>query len=190
MAGSYSLRLSIMSYNMHGFNQGSTMLYDICNQNCQDIIFIQEHWLSSALIDKILCISANYVGYGISAMEAALSINILKGRPFGGTAVLVKNKYAKLCSSILTFDRVVSLVICNVLFINTYMPCEDGSIASLDCLQEILANVTDIVEQSSHEYIVFGGDLNVNLFNKSAHSLAINDFLSEYKLTIVQRGNV
>ena len=27
------------------------------------------------------------------------------------------------------------------------------------------------------------------MFNKSAHSLAINDFLSAYKLTIGQRGN-
>jgi len=35
--------IKIVSYNMHGFNQGHSQLISLCN--CYDVIFIQEHWL-------------------------------------------------------------------------------------------------------------------------------------------------
>jgi hypothetical protein len=35
--------LRIVSYNMHGFNQGSVYLKDL-SENA-DVIFVQEHWL-------------------------------------------------------------------------------------------------------------------------------------------------
>ena len=75
--------LSIMSYNMHGFNQGSNYLINVCESNIFDIMFIQEHWLSPAIINKIINISDNYIGLGISAMENAVSAGFLRGRPFG-----------------------------------------------------------------------------------------------------------
>ena len=49
-------------------------------------------------------------------------------------------------------------MLCDFLFINSYMPCEDGSIESLNLLHEIIANIDSIVEQSSAKYVVFGGD--------------------------------
>jgi hypothetical protein len=58
----------------------------------------------------------------------------------GGTAILVKKCLASVCSDISTFDRVVAVKIVDVLFINSYMPCEDGSIVSLNNLNETLAN--------------------------------------------------
>ena len=81
--------IKVLTYNMHGFNQGQVLLNDICMQNKYDILFIQEHWLSPAVLSKILNFSENYIGFGISAMEAAVSSGMLRGRPFGGTAILV-----------------------------------------------------------------------------------------------------
>ena len=75
--------LSILTYNMHGFNQGSTLLQDICNSTKYDIIFIQEHWLTPSNTVKLLNISENYVGFGISVMETAVSKGLLRGRPWG-----------------------------------------------------------------------------------------------------------
>ena len=51
-------------------------------------------------------------------------------------------------------------------------------------LHEVLANISIIIEQSSAEYIIFGGDLNVNLKSASPHSAAINDFLLTYKMLV------
>ena len=183
-------RFSVLSYNMHGFNQGCVMLQELCKCISHEFIFLQEHWMSSAVINKILNIDANYLGFGISAMESVVSAGILKGRPFGGTAILAKKCYAKYLSNIMTFDRVVSVTVFDILLINTYMPCEDGSLESLDTVHEILANISDIIESSTSNYIIFGGDLNVNLKGKSPHAVAINDFLLTYKIQFGQKAFV
>ena len=36
-------KLSVLSYNMHGFNQGYPYLTETCEADLYDIIFIQEH---------------------------------------------------------------------------------------------------------------------------------------------------
>ena len=174
--------LAILTYNMHGYNQGSTLLQEICKSRKYDVIFIQEHWLTPPNMTKIININDNYVGFGISAMETAVSQGLLRGRPWGGVSVLVKSDLAPVCKNISVFERVVSITICDVLFINAYLPCEDGSIDALNLLHEILANMSNIIETSIAERMVFGGDLNVNISKNSPHALAINDFLSTYNI--------
>ena len=125
--------LSVVTYNMHGFNQGCTLLQELCESNLYDVIFVQEHWLSPAVINKILNFNDKYIGYGISAMSDAVSCGVLRGRPYGGVSILLKEKYAKVCKGVYSFDRLVAISLCDLLLINTYMPCEDGSISSLNC---------------------------------------------------------
>jgi len=40
-------RLVIISYNLHGFNQGFTGLQNLIQTLCPDVIMLQEHWLSA-----------------------------------------------------------------------------------------------------------------------------------------------
>ena len=182
-------QLSILSFNMHGFNQGCTALQDLCESNEYDVIFIQEHWVSPCLMNKILNISNKYVGFGISAMEAAVPIRLLRGRPRGGAAVLIKEKLASLCTDIITFERVVSVRISDMLLINSYMPCDDSSDEALNNLNEVLANICNIIEDSTAQYYIFGCDLNVNLQGQSAHSLAINEFLKMYHMNLASAAD-
>ena len=71
------------------------------------------------------------------------------------------------------------------------MPCEDGSVEALNTLHEVLANICIIIEQSSAKYIIFGGDLNVNLKSASPHSAAKNDFVLIYKMLVANdRSNI
>ena len=111
---------------------------------------------------------------------------LLRGRPWGGTAILVKENLVKLCSDINTFDRVVTLTIGDILFINVYMPYDDGSVNALNELNEILTNVSVIIEESDAQYHIFGGDLNADLTKNSAHAAAINDFMDNYKIKCVK----
>ena len=54
--------LCFMSYNMHGFNQGVDFLNQICNSiDCPDFIYVQEHWLTSANLNKLKQLNKNYV---------------------------------------------------------------------------------------------------------------------------------
>ena len=82
--------LTICSYNMHGFSQGSQLLKYFCeNLNSSDIFMLQEHWLTPANMHKLNNFHKKYINYGISAMEAAVEHSILKGRPYGGVCILV-----------------------------------------------------------------------------------------------------
>jgi len=63
----YNLRF--VTLNMHGFNQSSVFLKEICDDQLYNVIYIQEHWLTPASMYKIKNISSNYTCHGISAME-------------------------------------------------------------------------------------------------------------------------
>ena len=139
------------------------------------------------MLYKLQSVSEFYTCYSISAMDDKLSVGFLRGRPFGGTAVLIRNSLVKAVSNVATFERLVA--ICDMLCINVYLPCEDGSISSLNLLNEILANAADLIEQSTVEYILFGGDMNVNISKKTSHALAVGEFLSTYKLMSGLDGN-
>jgi len=70
--------VAVISYNMHGFNQGSNLLSSLCDAaEKPDVIFLQEHWLTPANLPKLVNFSSNYTLFGISAMESALCHGIL-----------------------------------------------------------------------------------------------------------------
>ena len=137
--------LSVLPYNMHGFNQGCSFLKGACDENVYSVLFIQEFWLGPNQMDKLLNISEKYVGFGVSAMETALSIGLLRGRPFGGSAILVHKSFANACADVNTSERFSIVKICDTLFVNLYMPCEDGSLFSLNILHEMLGNLSNAI---------------------------------------------
>lgn len=92
MAVVQTTSLCAVSYNMHGYNQGLSSLLDLCNNDRPDLILLQEHWLSITNLSKF-DIFTEYFCFGSSAMTDRLESGILKGRPFGGVAVLVQNKF-------------------------------------------------------------------------------------------------
>lgn len=79
--------LNLSCFNMHGFNNGVTTLNSLCN--IADIISLEEHWLASFNMDKLISFHHDFVGYGWSAMEDKIQSGILTGRPFGGLGLLV-----------------------------------------------------------------------------------------------------
>ena len=139
MATINSSLISILTFNMHGFNQGHAYIKDMCNEQTHDIIFIQEHWLHPSTLHKIINISDNYIGFGKSAMESELENSMLKGRPFGGTAILINKKFENMHIESFVFDRVVAILLGDFLFINVYLPYNNGTVVHIDTLSEILA---------------------------------------------------
>jgi len=62
----------IVSYNMHGFFQGSPAVTDIISQHCPDVINLQEHWLTPYNLNKF-DIFNDYFSFGCSAICQKLS---------------------------------------------------------------------------------------------------------------------
>ena len=108
----------IVSYNLHGLNQGREMLELLCNDMRAAIILVQEHWLGPDMLYKMNLLSTNYAAFGISAMEDELNCNILRGRPYGGTAILVRSDLLSVCNVLLCTDRVVAIRVCDLIIIN------------------------------------------------------------------------
>jgi len=80
------LALGFCTYNMHGFNNDSVFLKQLCLSN--DIVFVQEHWHLNSHLHKFNGINDNFCFYGKSAMDSVQSVGLLRGRPFGGVGVL------------------------------------------------------------------------------------------------------
>ena len=80
---SNDITFSLMTFNLHGFNQGELYLREICETVKYDLICLQEHWLSPDKLISLKSLSDNYLFYGKSAMEASISAGYLRGRPWG-----------------------------------------------------------------------------------------------------------
>ena len=68
----------IGSLNMHGFRQGKEFLPELCETH--EVVFVQEHWLSSADSSSLDCIDT-HVLYASYAVDNVLSKGVLYGRP-------------------------------------------------------------------------------------------------------------
>ena len=68
-----SRRLKIITFNMHGFNQGNPTINGLINDYSPDIIMLQEHWQTPANMykfDKFV----DYFSFGCSAMSTLLKL--------------------------------------------------------------------------------------------------------------------
>jgi exonuclease III len=135
---SSNIDFSVITFNLHGFNQGGLYLNELCTSGKYDLIGVQEHWLAPSCIVKLKSLSKNYSVYGKSAMETIVSIGPLRGRPWGGAAIMVKKQYCPYIKHIVVDDRFVLIVINDCTFVNVYMPVDDGSHDSLNIVLETL----------------------------------------------------
>ena len=107
---------------MHGYNQGSITIKDLIVSNSPDAFLFQEHWLTPANLCKFNNDFPDYTMFGSSALNNNVESGPLIGRPYGGTAILVKNDLLNLCTCINVAERCVIIKICDLLCINVYLP--------------------------------------------------------------------
>ena len=165
---STSLTINLVSYNMHGFNQGANTLASFCNDGSlnMQLVFVQESWLSNANINKINSFSNNYTAFGISAMESALGQSVLRGRPWGGVSILVKSDLVKHIIYSKCTERFVCLIIGEYVFINCYFP-KISNDSDFAIVQSLFSEIESICAMYPDSKLIIGGDLNVDLRFKS-----------------------
>lgn len=159
-------QLSLISYNMHGFNQGSDLLFHLTNDLLTDVILLQEHWLTPTNMYKIAKFNNQYSCVGISAMESAVNQSILRGRPYGGCCILYKKLFSSLVSYQTCSERMCALVINNVLIINVYCNKITSDIDRCNILL-LLAEIQEVIAMFPALTVVWGGDFNIDLNESS-----------------------
>jgi len=172
--------LSIVSFNMHGFNQGLPAIASLI-ADCTDIIMVQEHWLTPVNLIKFDKLSSDYFTYGSSAMSKTVESKMLVGRPFGGVMLLVNNRLCNCTEFIASADRYVIIRVADCIIINVYLPCKGTVDRQLIC-QDILDDVWTHRERYPQCKCLIGGDLNVDLQSNDGTATIINSFFADHGL--------
>lgn len=184
MASNITLENTIViSYNCHGLNQSHPFLDDICKAGNAKIIMVQEHWQTPSNMSKILNYSSKYSGFGVSAMDTALSCSVLRGRTYGGVATLVRNDYLSYTTCLKCAERYTIVSIGQTIFINVYFPCSSSS--SHEVVETLLIEINDVVTLFPDFEIVMGGDFNCVLSDNSKTSNVIRRFMMKLNLSLV-----
>lgn len=72
--------LLVVSYNMHGYNQGMIALKDLIQVKQPHVILLQETWLTPTNLDKFGRDFSEYSAFGCSALDDRVSSGPLIGR--------------------------------------------------------------------------------------------------------------
>lgn len=171
--------LSVVSYNMHGFNQGFSTVRDLAASTAPDVFLLQEHWLTPTNLTKFELFN-DYFAFGSSAMHTACE-SIVRGRPFGGLMILVKNCLRNNTQTIYSAERCVILKIFDYVIINVYLPCV-GTPDRLLILDDVFSDISNHIDSFSDCTFLLGGDFNCDLDKVDAAALLINNFLTGNRL--------
>ena len=172
----------ITSYNMHGYNQGKNYLPSLCDKS--DVIFIQEHWLYPEELGLFDHFSADFVSFCTSAMSSSMHCGIRRGRPFGGVGILIRKAFLPSVRVIARRDRFIAAFISDVLFINVYFPCVNGSLDYADTLQYVLSDLENVISDSGASNIVVGGDFNFDFSNDGVGCRLFSQSMCNFSLSV------
>jgi len=177
----HNSRLVVISYNMHGYNQGCAGVLELINKIKPDVVMVQEHWLTPDNLSKLDRISNDYFVFGSSAMDDRVCAGPLYGRPFGGTAMLINKCYAPVTKTIVSCERFTAIKIYNNLLLTVYMPCMGT--ANRDFIyDDLLVEFDEIMTTQTDCNCLIAGDFNTNLDNNSAVSTKVNAFVEKNSL--------
>ena len=177
-----SERFVVISYNLHGYNQGRPGITELISTLGPDAIMVQEHWLTPDNLYKLNQISDDYFVFGSSAMTNIVRSGPLFGRPFGVTAILVNKKHITTVVNLISCDRYTAIKVANWLLITVYMPCV-GTIQRDLLYIDILHQLQILLDTHPNCSWLIGGDFNTNLDSGVNVSSVVNQFMSCNKLS-------
>jgi len=94
--------MKTVSYNMRGFYQGCSVIEDLIENDAPDVLILQEHWLTPANLSLFDSHFVKYFSFGSSTMSKSVDFGMLRGRPYGGVMILVRNELRRLTETIVT----------------------------------------------------------------------------------------
>ena len=155
--------IRIASFNCKNVKSSCNEISELCMGN--DIVLLQETWLSDFETPFVTHIHDLFYGEGVSAMNTEETL--FKGRPFGGIAILWRKSLAQMCKIIKYADNRImgiEIVLNNVkmLILNVYLPYDKGD--NFDEYQFYLYKIDNIISNYNSPYAMVLGDFNANTY--------------------------
>ena len=173
--------LSICSFNCRGYN---SIKKDFVRKLLPsvDILLLQEHWLSDCQLSILGDIDSTFVFTGVSGFE---NKEVLKGRPYGGCAILwraalnvsvqiIPTGAGRISAVKLTSDKF------RLLLINVYMTCDDGSHLHVNEYADVLLKIDQLIVNNFDCHCVIGGDYNVDFSRNSVNTALLRGFCDNH----------
>jgi len=182
--GAINNAVNVTSYNLCGLEGlGHFVLTELCTPALsRGVIFLQEHWLSPGKMAQLENFSPSYLTFGVSGMEEKLSAGILRGRPFGGAAILVHSSLGAATTPLLVTERLNVVRIFNVLFINVY--CPTRSLGNRAITASMLGEIETVLGMCKDCEVVMGGDFNMDLRDVTPDTKQVIDFMEKHGLIL------
>ena len=175
-------KLRIASYNCRSF---STLKHEFIRKllSSNDILLLQEHWLSDGQLPLLGNIDNNFAYTGVSGFG---NREILTGRPYGGCAILWRSSLNFSVEFMSVNSNRVSAIklssdLFKLLLINVYMPCEDHD-CNVNEFSDVLFNVECLLVNNIDCHYAIGGDFNVDLSRNSVHTALLRSFSDTHNL--------
>ena len=173
-----NMLLKIISFNMHGFQQGYPTVEDLIADCKPDIFLLQEHWLTPANLCLFNSRFSDYTLFGGSAMSGCVQKGMLRGRPFGGVVSLVNNSLLRHTVVVHCDERFVIIRVFNYLIINVYLPCSGSSDRLIIC-DELLTDIWSWRALHPDCECIFAGDFNTNLDSSDVVAMRLSKFIND-----------
>lgn len=185
-----SKKPKILTYNSTGMGiDKRKFIAELLDETKCDFLFLQETWLLNDSLYILNEIHDDYLAFGISGVQE--KEGIMRGRPYGGVAILWHKSYNNYIERIST-ENLISKRVCGIWFdapnvkfslINAYPPCDNFLKNSVcDVFLDTLNDVGLLLEISNGYPVIFGGDLNVDFSRQNAHDLFLKQFMQENDL--------
>lgn len=151
----------IVTYNCKSIKRSVECIRDLCRT--ADIIALQETWLLPHDLNFVHSIDKDFACAAISSVD--VSSGVLRGRPYGGLAIMWrKTRFSDVSVINCTTDRVMAIQIKlnlrSLLIFNVYMPTDelDNLLEFTNCLGRISA----ITEECDVSAVYVVGDFNAH----------------------------
>ena len=180
------MNASFCTYNCNGLGPGKiNYLQQLCKSH--SFVLIQEHWKYS---DELPLLENSLCGVNIHGVSGMPSDAHIKGRPYGGCAILWHKRMLGSITPVPSNNNRLCCVLyednkCKILIFCVYMPYEGATpLHENDAsYSEILSKITELISSYDTDSIVIGGDFNTCFSRKvSGNKLLLTKFLSEESL--------
>ena len=155
-------KIRISSFNCKNFKTSIEEIKELCSQN--DIVLLQETWLTEQELHILSEISNEFYYKGLSAMDT--QNGLIVGRPYGGVAIMWRKSLGSSVKSVTYGDsRLLGLEVMSynekLLLINVYLPC--SSAENQDDFIFYLSKIDSIISSADTSYCMVMGDFNADL---------------------------